>query len=404
MKSSIISGLSRLMGISYGAMSILLFSDIENLNLWITSGYIASYTALSSTLFDRKADLEQFKLKTLNNKKGFSFSFAETSARLIFCIHLGNCAIILIAQEKDSISKALVVVTIQTLSLPFLLRIRHRCTVSLLTLGRSHYIYSSLCANTLSLLFAIVIFARGQSIDETNQAFYIFLIYQLVVIVSQDYFDKWLVNNRKWPDSGIVQSDSKNITMKSSILMTSFLTLPLGTSTVLLMIDGNSSAISNAYVGLNIMVSVLYIFLPHSFDSSLRGNYFLTIGIAKRLILRLLFLFMVFFVLGLIAIESFQGSFDNSWFINNLNYGFFACMCLIGIFMVPIYLFENVAALDIDYRFRKFDATPMIFGISILLFSLVLRINFLQSMVFSYVLSFCWWYILLNSQKVKYRD
>lgn len=404
MNSSIISGLSRLMGISYGAMSILLFHDIENLNLWITSGYIASYITLSSTLFDFNTDPKQFKLETLKSKKIFKFSFAETSTKLAICIHLGNCGIILIAQDSDSISKALVVVISQTLSLPFLLRIRHRSTVSLLSLGRLHYIYSSLYANSLSLLFVIVVFARGQSIDATNRAFYIFLLYQLVVIVSQDYFDNWLVNNKKWRKPSIVQSASKKITMKSSILMSSFLIFPIGTSIVLMMIDGNSSAISNAFVGLNIMVTVLYIFLPHTFDSSLRGNYFLTIEIAKKITLKLFFFLAVFLIFGLIVIESFQGFFDNSWFINNLNYGFFVCMFLTGIFMLPIYLLENVAALDIDLKFMKLNATSTIFGITIVLFSLVLRIEFLQSMVFSYVLSFSWWYTQLNLQKAKYLD
>lgn len=403
MNLSISSGLSRVFGISYGAMSILLFKNVENLNLWIASGYIASYITLSSTLFDYKRDLKEFRGKTEENNNVIRFIFAEASAKLIFFIHIGNCAIILMAHGSDSILKALVVIACQTLSLPFLLRIRHRSAVSLLSLGRSHYIYSSLYANALSLLFVIVIFAKDQSIDETNQNFYIFLLYQLFVVITQDYFDNWLVTKNK-SNSKILQSDSKNITMKSSILMTSFLTFPIGTSIIFMVIEHNSNAIANAFVGLNIMVTVLYVFLPHKFDLSLRGSYYLTIELAKKLTIQLLFFFAIFSFLGLIAIESFRGFFNNSWFINNLSYGFFVCMFLIGIFVVPIYLFENVAALDVDLQFAKLNATSLIFGITIILLSLVLHINFLQSMIVSYVVSFVWWYSRLNAQKVKYLD
>lgn len=384
------------LGVLYGVLSMSLFQDLENLNLWIMSCYVGSIITLANIIIIPEvftSTKDKKKIEDLVHGTDSGFLFKKKRFYSAFFMHGVLFLTVLLAEnDREQRTWVILVFLLQGLQLPFLLKFLSRNEITYFTHNRSNLLKSSLIGNGFSLI-SIVIFQMAElKIDQSLYIFTLFLLWQICSLLIQEYFYALFSRN----DGEVIElttysyNDSNLIRRTLNLRM--YLYLPCLASLIAFVTNPESEEISSIFLGLNAMTLLTFLGLPNNKKNFMTLDKATFLKNLKQLFVIAMAIYVLISILLISGILFVRNFIVLPFYLNLQGVVPILVLTLLGVFLLPIVTLENNQVLVGGER-----SIPLETGIGAMICAYVYMTfvnNFSVTFVVagSYTLSFFFWY------------
>jgi hypothetical protein len=383
----------------YGVLTMSLFQEIENLNLWIISCYVGSIITLANIIiipevFTSARDKKRIENLVHGTETGYLFKKKRFYSALI--MHgLLFVTLYLVEIKPEDRAEIVLVFFLQGLQIPFLLKFLARNEITYFTHNRSNLLKSSLLGNGFSLISIVMFQLTGTKIDQSLDTFAVFLLWQVCALMIQEYF--YAVFSRK--DGEVIElmenSNSDLNFIRRCLNLRMYLYVPCLGSLVAFVANPESKEISSIFLGLNAMTLLTFLGLPNNKRGFITDNKVALLNNFKKLFVTSLMIYVLIATLLVSGIFIFSHLIALPFFFDFQGVVSILILTLLGVFLLPIVTLENNRILAGDKR-----SLPLEIAIGAML-CFYLYLAFMQnySVTFaiagSFAISYFFWYSIM---------
>jgi len=388
---------SRGLAVLYGLLSLLHFNKVENLNIWIISGYVATVATLANIIVQPTPFLDADEIHIgIGGKKFNKRVFLGVVSAFAVQAFLAFVTIISNALEASP-SFIFVIFFLQSLQFPFIFRILFRNESNYFIHSRIHLLRAALIGNVLSLITILGYYFFKIEIDFTIETYLVFIALQVICLAIQDFLYTREVKAERKLDQEYSNTKVNHLPhVKKRFLpgLRMYIYVPCFASFWMFIEDPLNPEITAVFLGLNLVTLLTYLGLPnekleYGVDTKVKR---------KRSVIRiirrsaLLYLLVLFGLLCLLFLS--QRMEIASLIINSQNIKSMAIFSFVGLFLLPIVLLSNNEIKNRKPKIDILDITVIALAISFSFFLFLAKLSASECIIYSYLCSFLVWYTL----------
>ena len=388
---------SRGLAVLYGLLSLLHFNKVENLNIWIISGYVATVATLANIIVQPTPFLDVDKMHIgIGGKKFNKRVFLGVVSAFAVQAFLAFVTIISNALEASP-SFIFVIFFLQSLQFPFIFRILFRNESNYFIHSRIHLLRAALIGNVFSLITILGYYFFGIEIDFTIETFLVFIALQVICLAIQYFLYTREVKAERKLDQEYSNTKVNHLpNVKKRFLpgLRMYIYVPCFASFWMFIEDPLNPEITAVFLGLNLVTLLTYLGLPnekleYGVDTKVKRKRSV-IRIIRRSVL--LYLLVLFGLLCLLFLS--QRMEIASLIINSQNIKSMAIFSFVGLFLLPIVLLSNNEIKNRKPKIDILDITVITLAVSFSFFLFLAKLSASECIIYSYLCSFLVWYTL----------